>query len=249
MAYRQHLTTRRGFIATLGFGGVALYGAWAAYGAAPLPFFGSHSEGAGSPPPPIDAPQSHGGHGAAGAMTPEEFLRRHEEFVARFSQPDGSVALGRVDAPAANVMPQAPAGGHDTHAPPPPPAAAGGHAAHGAQHGAAPQAPTDEGHGIALADRSATPPIDLYLHAYRFGFAPDDIRIEAGKPYRFRMMASDITHGASLQLGRGSRIIRLRPNVVSEQTITFNRRGPVLIYCTTFCGPGHDAMKARILVA
>lgn len=252
MSHPQHLTTRRAFIATLGFGGVALYGAWAAYGAAPVPFFGSHGENAGSPSPPIDAPQSHGGYGAAGTMTPEEFLRRHEEFVARFSQPDGSVALGRVDAPATNAMPQAPAVGHDTHTPPL--AAAGGHAAHGAaQHGAVdpqqPQAPTDEGHGIALADRGAAPPIDLYLHAYRFGFAPDDIRIEVGKPYRLRMMASDITHGASLQLGCGSRIIRLRPNVVNEQTITFNRRGPVLIYCTTFCGPGHDAMKARILVA
>ena len=63
------------------------------------------------------------------------------------------------------------------------------------------------------------------------------------------MMASDVTHGASLQLGIGSRIIRLRPNVVTEQTITFNRPGPVLVYCTVFCGPAHDAMKARILVA
>lgn len=260
MSHRQHLTTRRAFITTLGFGSVALYGAWAAYGAAPLPFFDSLSKDAGSPSPQIDAAQSHGGHGAAGTMTPEEFLRRHEEFVARFGQPDGSVALGRVDAPAANAIPQAPAIAHDTHAPsPPPPAAAAGHDAHGAaqhgavQHGAVdtqqPQAPTDEGHGTALADRGATPPIDLYLHAYRFGFAPDEFRIEVGKPYRLRMMASDITHGASLQLGRGSRIIRLRPNVVNEQTITFNRRGPVLIYCTAFCGPGHDAMKARILVA
>jgi heme/copper-type cytochrome/quinol oxidase subunit 2 len=63
------------------------------------------------------------------------------------------------------------------------------------------------------------------------------------------MMTSDITHGASLQLGRGSRIIRLRPNLVSELTIAFNRGGPVLVYCTVFCGAAHDAMKARLLVA
>jgi heme/copper-type cytochrome/quinol oxidase subunit 2 len=112
-----------------------------------------------------------------------------------------------------------------------------------------PQAPADEGHATALADPGAIQPIDLYLHAYRFAFAPDDIRVAVGQPYRLRMMSSDITHGASLQLGRGSRIIRLRPNVVNEQTMTFNRPGPVLIYCTTFCGPAHDAMKARILVA
>ena len=252
MSHRRHLTTRRAFITTLGFGSVALYGAWAAYGAAPLPFFDFLGKDAGSPSPPIEATQGHGGHGAAGTMTPAEFLRRHEEFMARFSQPDGSVALGRAEAPAAHAMPQAPAVGRDMHATPAAPAA--GHDMPGAaQHGAVdahqPQAPAHGGDGIALADAGATPPMDLYLHAYRFGFAPDDIRIELGKPYRLRMMASDISHGASLQLGRGSRIIRLRPNVVSEQTITFNRPGPVLVYCTTFCGPGHDAMKARILVA
>lgn len=252
MSHHQHLTTRRAFIATLGFGGVALYGAWAAYGAAPLPFFGSLGKDAGSPARPIEAAQGHGEHGAAGTVTPEEFLRRHEEFMARFRQPDGSVALGRAEAPAAHAMPEEPAVGHGLYATPQAPAV--GHDMPGAaQHGAAdaqqPQAPAHGGDGIALADPGAAQPIDLYLHAYRFGFAPDDIRIEVGKPYRFRMMASDITHGASLQLGRGSRIIRLRPNVVSELTITFNRPGPVLIYCTTFCGPGHDAMKARILVA
>jgi len=252
MSRHQHLTTRRTFITTLGFGGIALYGAWAAYGAAPLPFFPSPDKNAGSPSPQTEAAQGHGGHGAAGTMTPEEFLRRHEEFVARFSQPDGSVALARAQAPAAPAMPQAPAVGNDMHATPPAPAA--GHDAHSAaQHGAVdahqPQASADEGHATALADPGATQPIDLYLHATRFVFAPDDIRIEVGKPYRLRMMASDITHGASLQLGRASRIIRLRPNVVTEQTITFNRPGPVLIYCTTFCGPAHDAMKARILVA
>lgn len=252
MSHGQHLTTRRTFIATLGFGGVALYGAWAAYGAAPLPFLPSLGKDAGSPSPHTEAAQAHGGHGAANTMSREEFLRRHEEFVARLSQPDGSVALARAEAPTALALPPAPAGGRDMHAPLPAPA--GSHDTHGnARHGAVdahqPQARTNEGQGTALAEPGATEATDLYLHAYRFGFAPDDIRVAVGQPYRLRMMASDITHGASLQLGRGSRIIRLRPNVVNEQTITFNRPGPVLIYCTTFCGPAHDAMKARILVA
>jgi cytochrome c oxidase subunit II len=235
MSHRQHFTTRRAFISTLGFGSVALYGAWAAYGAAPLPFFRAAGKDSGSPH--SEAAQGHGGHGAAGAMTPEEFLRRHEEFVAQFSQPDGSVAVGRMAAPAAGPDRHAPAAGHDSHG--------------AGQHGAADayQPSAQGGSEAALAGHGETQPVDLYLHAYRFGFAPDDIRLEAGKPYRLRMMASDITHGASLQLGRGSRITRLRPNVVTEQTITFNRPGPVLIYCTVFCGAAHDAMKARILVA
>jgi heme/copper-type cytochrome/quinol oxidase subunit 2 len=63
------------------------------------------------------------------------------------------------------------------------------------------------------------------------------------------MMTSDIAHGASLQLGPASRIIRVRPNAVADQTITFLRPGSFLVYCTVFCGPAHDAMKARIVVA
>lgn len=249
MSQHQHWTTRRAFITTLGFGGVALYGAWAAYGAAPLPFIHSRDQDAGAPSDHVEAGQGHGEHGGAGTMTPEEFLRRHEEFMARFGRPDGSVTP-RVSASAPNVLPQSLGAGHDMHAVPQAPAA--GHDAHGAvQHGAADadQHRAAGGHEAALADPSAAQPIDLYLHAYRFGFAPDDLRLEAGQPYRIRMMASDITHGASLQLGRGSRIIRLRPNVVSDLTITFNRPGPVLVYCTVFCGPAHDAMKARIVVA
>jgi cytochrome c oxidase subunit II len=224
MSDRQHWTTRRTFITGVGFGGVALYGAWAAYGAAPLPFFHSVGNHVDKPSREIEATQGHGEHGAAKAMRPEEFLRQHEEFMARFGQPDGSVSFGPAKMPAADdVAPHGAAGAHQTQG-----------------HG---------NHGTMLPDPSATEATDVYLLAYRFGFTPEDIRLEAGKSYRFRMMASDIAHGASLQLGRGSRIIRLRPNVVSEQTITFNRVGVVLVYCTVFCGPAHDAMKARILVA
>lgn len=37
MQQKNHFTTRRGFIAASGFGGISLYGLWAAYGAAPSP--------------------------------------------------------------------------------------------------------------------------------------------------------------------------------------------------------------------
>jgi heme/copper-type cytochrome/quinol oxidase subunit 2 len=152
----------------------------------------------------------------------------------------GAQAMAPMTTPGHSLLPalQASSGGHDMH----------GMAQHGADpHMQPARAAAD--HGPAADPASTGAPVDIYLLAYRFGFEPDDIRVEVGKPYRFRMMASDITHGASLQLGRGSRMIRLRPHVVSDQTITFTRRGPVLIYCTVFCGPAHDAMTARIVVA
>lgn len=259
MSLRQHPTTRRAFITALGFGGVSLYGAWAIYGAAPLPFLGSADNAAVALPSPADASQGHGEHGGAGAMTPEEFLRNHEDFIARFELPDGSVAPQLAEPQmAVQAMPQMPLGGHDSYAMPdmshampgmtaaPPEAPpSSGHDAQG--HGGGGSDPA--AHGESIAELGTAAPVDVYLLAYRFGFAPDELRLEAGRAYRFRVMASDIAHGASLNFGGGSRIIRLRPNVVSEQTITFNRPGPVLVYCTVFCGPAHDAMKARILVA
>ena len=256
MSQRQHLTTRRAFITALGFGGVSLYGAWAVYGAAPLPFVGS------APAEPPSPPTASQGHGGGGAMTPEEFLRNHEDFIARFELPDGSVAPRPAEPPmaasqtmppmpAGEAMSQIPDGGHDSHgmsdmsamAPAAPATSQHGGAGSHEESGTDPAA-----HGLVPADPH-TAPVDVYLLAYRFGFAPEELRLEAGRPYRFRMMASDIAHGASLNFGAGSRIIRLRPNVVSEQTITFQRPGHVLVYCTVFCGPAHDAMKARILVA
>lgn len=211
MPASRHLTTRRGFVAALGFGAVSLYGAWAAYGAAPLPF-ASHRKPAADP----QATGEHDGHGtaptaqpedhAATGMAPEEFRAGHDRFVRNYAQADGSV---------------------DPHA-------GDAHAHHGGGHG---------------HSGTAGEPVDVFLMAQRFAYSPDTIRLRAGQPYRFRMMADDVTHGASIQLGGASRIIRLRPGAVSEQTITFTRPGEYLVYCTVYCGPAHDAMHGRIVVA
>jgi cytochrome c oxidase subunit II len=216
----RHFTTRRGFIAGLGFGAVSLYGAWAAYGAAPLPFSG-HKDAApgtgahgghGAAEAPAEA-GGHGGHGASAGMAPEEFRFEHDFFVQKYAQQDGG------------VNPHADEGAHR-------------HDGDGHSH-------TDAGHDHGAASE----PVDIYLMAQKFSYSPDVLRLRVGQAYRFRMMAEDITHGASIQLGAASRIIRLRPNVVTEQTITFTKPGEYLVYCTVYCGPAHDAMQGRIIVA
>ncbi|WP_188092359.1 hypothetical protein [Azospirillum sp. B21] len=221
----RHFTTRRGFIAGLGFGAVSLYGAWAAYGAAPLPF--GHTPSA-TPEPEAHGHggsngDSHGGHAAAAAPTADDFRLEHETFLRTYAQTDGSV---------------------DPHA-----ASHGGARSHGHAHGASQGAPhgghADEGHDD---DGSATEPVTVFLMAQKFAYSPDLLRLKAGQAYRFRMMADDITHGASIQLGAASRIIRLRPNIISEQTITFTKPGEYLVYCTVYCGQAHDAMQGRIII-
>jgi len=102
------------------------------------------------------------------------------------------------------------------------------------------------GHGAAMPMDA---PVEVYLLAQQWFFEPGVLRLEAGRAYRFRMMATDMSHGASIQLGSGSHVIRLRRGVVSERDLTFKRAGEYLVYCTVYCGAGHDRMAAKILVA
>lgn len=202
---KPHFTTRRGFIAACGFGIVGLYGAWAGYGAAPLPFLG-HGGHAGESPDTKKDPGhgGEGGHGGAGpSLSPDEFRRLAEDFAARHGGGAG--------------------------------AAADPHAGHGMAHGAA----------VAPKDVNE----DVYLMAYQWGFAPEVLRLEANRAYRLRMMAVDVSHGAAIRLGPGSRIVRLRANTLVEQTATFSRPGDYLVYCTVYCGPGHARMQGRLIVA
>lgn len=231
MTDKPHFTTRRGFIAAAGFGGTALYGLWVGYGAAPGPLavFGAHhGETAGGHADPADAHLP-----KAETLTPEAFEARVRDFVSRFGEADGSVRPQDGD-PSRKA--QAEAATHGSH---------GGHGAHGEQVS---EAHASEAAPDAHAHRAAAAPIDVWLQAGQFFFEPAHLRLEAGQPYRFRMMATDVSHGASIQFGAGGRLMRLRPNQLVETEITLQRPGEFLIYCTYYCGPAHDAMQARLSV-
>ena len=223
------MTTRRGFITAVGFGGVSLYGLWAAYGAAPTPLtllgLGQHDGHA-------DAGHG-GGHGAAAhGPTTEEFSRQTAEFIERYRLADGTV--------------------HPRRAASSPPAHTGDHGAvkradagHGAMdHG--PRPPDDRAHDATPAQ--ADDALDVYMAAGMWYYLPGKLRLDAGEQYRFRMMALDVAHGASMQFGRGGRMVRLRPRRMSELAISFHEPGRYLVYCTMYCGPAHDVMQATIEV-
>lgn len=124
------------------------------------------------------------------------------------------------------------------------------HAMHARAPAASPTAPTQEmPKATPEHDHSHTEgPIEVFLGAGRFAFEPSDLRLEKGRTYRFHMMATDVAHGASIAFGRASRIVRLRPDTVTTLDLTFAEAGRHLIYCTVYCGPGHDGMRASITV-
>jgi cytochrome c oxidase subunit II len=259
MSSNSHFTTRRGFIAALGFGAVSLYGLWAAYGAAPLPFArlasGGHDAHGGGQ-------GGHGGHGGAGhGPSPEDFNRLTAEFIERYRLPDGSVHPRVLAGPETVALGDAHAG-HDADHRGADHGTMDHHAMdHGAMdhsatehsamdHGAMDHSAMDHGdadHGDADHAQEGAP-LDVYLAAGMWYYLPAQLRLDAGQPYRFRMMALDVSHGASIQFGKGGRMVRLRPGRLSEMEITFHRKGRYLVYCTFYCGPAHDYMQATIEV-
>lgn len=236
----RHLTTRRGFVATLGFGGVSLYGLWAAYGAAPGPLALLESAASGT----ADADEvmsggmdMHGGMGAGPDI--EAFRAEVSAFIERFAQDDGSVypqpAAPR-DAPHDPQMPGTGMAGMDMSGM----EMSGMIVASASDHRG-----TDADHRAAPAAGEAAS-IDVPMLAERWFFEPAHLRLDRGTTYRFRMMTADVAHGASIQFGSGARMIRLSPGAVTELALTFTRPGSFLVYCTAYCGAGHDGMQARI---
>jgi hypothetical protein len=285
MESHRHFTTRRAFIGAMGFGALGLYGTWAAIGASPLPFAGRGEYGDPLSHVGHDGhsdPQMHETHGAS-AMSPEQFERRHADFLKQFRQADGSVRPSSASAQAANMddMPGMETMQSVTHGEHVEPMKADGHEASatvempemagmrpsdmagktGMSHGAqdAPERePAQESqaadshpmtHGSDTSGHEEHKPVEVFLSATRWSFEPDNLQLEVGRPYRFYMMATDIAHGASIAFGPASRIVRLRPGTVTTLDLTFLTTGRRLVYCTVYCGPGHDAMHGAITVA
>ncbi len=274
----RHLTTRRGFVTSVGFGVVSLYALWALYGAAPVSLAGIPSSGEGG--------GGHGGgHGGGGGMSPEEFRHLTDAFIEANELPDGSVQPKRMNMAA---TPMNMDGGHAEEEEAPQETAAApmdmdvdhieGEEPHGEvssaemnmeddhveEEGAHEEAAAghdevgEPGHSeVAASYDKATgqhdpeQPIDVYILAQRYSFEPDLLRLERNVPYRFRMMAVDTSHGVSVlgSISLGGHIMRARAKSLSEMTMTFTHPGEHLVYCTVYCGEGHDMMQAKIIVA
>jgi cytochrome c oxidase subunit II len=103
--------------------------------------------------------------------------------------------------------------------------------------------------GEAHGEHAHADAIDVYLMVYKWGYAPSVLRLEANVPYRFHMMAVDSSHGASIHMGRASRMIRLPAKRLVQMEMEFKRPGEYLVYCTVYCGIAHDQMHGRIIVS
>lgn len=164
-----------------------------------------------------------GEHGGGAGGDADAFRKAVDKFVEEYKQPDGSVF---VDTNSSGAMPgmnmdASMAGSHDMSAMPGMSEESTGH-----------------------SEMNTAP--EVYVLAQQWSFEPSWLKLKAGVPYRLKLMAADAAHGASLQLGPGSQIIRLPRNVQVEREITFAKPGTHLLYCTVYCGEGHQYMSGKL---
>ena len=161
------------------------------------------------------------GHGGGG-MSPEEFRRLAEEFIEANELPDGSVKPVRRAGAAMS------AAEHENEA----------------EH-------EEAAHGHEEEHEKEREAADVYLMASRYSYEPSVLRLELNVPYRFRMMAMDTNHGYSITMNVGiaGHMMRVPARTLAEMVMTFTKPGDYLIYCTVYCGEGHDMMQGKIIVA
>jgi cytochrome c oxidase subunit 2 len=80
--------------------------------------------------------------------------------------------------------------------------------------------------------------------AQMFAFAPNEVRVPANKPVRFRITSPDVTHGFQIVATNGNAMIV--PGYVSQFTTVF-KPGDYLIVCNEYCGLGHHMMQGRLI--
>jgi len=79
------------------------------------------------------------------------------------------------------------------------------------------------------------------------GWAPDTLHMQAGEPLTLQLTSDDVVHGFAVgKLDQPA--VDVLPGKVTEITLTFDKPGKYVYYCTRWCGPDHWRMRGTIIV-
>jgi mono/diheme cytochrome c family protein len=96
-------------------------------------------------------------------------------------------------------------------------------------------------------DQAAT----LELHARmpeNGGWSVDTIQAEVGQPIHLRLTSDDVVHGFAV--GRSDQpALDIFPGEFTETTLTLDRPGKYIFYCSRWCGANHWRMRGTIEVS
>jgi mono/diheme cytochrome c family protein/plastocyanin len=80
------------------------------------------------------------------------------------------------------------------------------------------------------------------------GWTPTDLTARVGEPLHLRLTSDDVMHGFAVgQVDQPA--MDVEPGKVSETTLTFERPGKYVFYCTRWCGINHWRMRGTIEVS
>jgi heme/copper-type cytochrome/quinol oxidase subunit 2 len=88
----------------------------------------------------------------------------------------------------------------------------------------------------------------IYVVAEQYTFRPNTIRLKAGEEYEMQMMASDVVHAFSIQMGHTSYNSVVMPRMVTTVNLRPAKPGKYLVVCSEYCGIGHDFMYFSLIV-
>lgn len=94
--------------------------------------------------------------------------------------------------------------------------------------------------------RTAGGGFEVVMVSEMFRFVPSTIRVEAGRPVRFRITSPDVLHGFQV-VGTNANVMVV-PGYVSDFTVTFPRPGTYLVLCNEYCGLSHHLMQGKLIV-
>ena len=99
----------------------------------------------------------------------------------------------------------------------------------------------------ASASRQASQePRVIEIHAKRFGFTPNEVRLKKGEAVKLVLTSEDVTHGFFQRALKIDEDIESRKT--TEITLTPDTAGSYTVICDHFCGSGHGGMKMTIVV-
>jgi cytochrome c oxidase subunit 2 len=89
-------------------------------------------------------------------------------------------------------------------------------------------------------------PVTVRLIAQQYLFVPECVEVPAGVPVRFRITSADVVH--MLTINDTDFKLKAVPGAVNEARYQFDKPGEHVMPCREFCGAGHYAMRARLVV-
>ncbi len=82
--------------------------------------------------------------------------------------------------------------------------------------------------------------------AQMWKFNPREIKVPAGSTVTFNLTSKDVQHGFKI-LNTNVNMMAV-PGVVNRAMVRFDQPGEYLIVCHEYCGLGHHAMSAKVIV-